>query len=85
MYIQIEPVKTGDSVDHFRLSAASRALICLRSRSWGLAPHALCLRPLSRAKNVEHVAFAAARVKQFERVFSVDLFAQAIHIDLDRV
>jgi hypothetical protein len=35
--------------------------------------------------NVEHVAFAAARVKQFERVFSVDLFAQAIHVDLDRV
>ena len=35
--------------------------------------------------NVEHVAFAAARVKQFERVLSVDLFAQAIHVDLDRV
>src|SRR6185503_15155331 len=35
--------------------------------------------------NVEHVAFAAARVKQFERVFSVDLFAQAVHVDFDRV
>src|ERR1044072_7059954 len=30
--------------------------------------------------NVEHVAFAAARVKQFQRVFSVDLLAQAIHV-----
>ena len=35
--------------------------------------------------NVEHVAFAAACVQQFERVFSVDLFAQAVHVDLDRV
>ena len=35
--------------------------------------------------NVEHIAFAATRVKQFEGVFSVDLFAQAIHVDLDRV
>ena len=35
--------------------------------------------------NVEHVAFAAARVKQFDRVFSVDLFAQAVHVDFDRV
>jgi hypothetical protein len=85
MYIRIEPVKTGDSVDHFRLSAASRALICFGFEILGLAPQALCLRPLSRAKNVEHVAFAAARVKQFERVFSVDLLAQAIHVYLDRV
>ena len=35
--------------------------------------------------NVEHVTFAAARVKQFNRVFSVDLFAQAVHVDLDRI
>ena len=35
--------------------------------------------------NVEHVAFAAARVKQFERVFPVDLFAQAVHVNFDRV
>ena len=35
--------------------------------------------------NVEHVAFTAARVKQFEQVFPVDLFAQAIHVDFDRV
>jgi hypothetical protein len=85
MYIRIEPVKTGDSVDHFRLSAASRARSLFMIAFLGLAPQALRLRPLSRAKNVEHVAFAATRVKQFERVFSVDLFAQAIHIDLDRI
>src|SRR6185369_5107010 len=35
--------------------------------------------------NVEHVAFTAARVQQFERVFSVDLLAQAVHVDLDRI
>jgi hypothetical protein len=35
--------------------------------------------------DVEHVAFAAARVQQFDCVFAVDLFAQAVHVDLDRV
>lgn len=40
---------------------------------------------LSSLPNLEHVAFATARVKQFYRVIAVDLFAQAIHIDLDRV
>ena len=35
--------------------------------------------------NVEHVALAAPGMKQFDGVFPVDLFAQAIHVDFDRV
>jgi len=45
MYIWVEPVKTGDSVDHFRLSAASRALIYFWIRDPGAGAPGFMLTP----------------------------------------